>query len=619
MNDSQTPSPTLAIPSANQSNLGPALVPPPPGERRLRLWPAILIIALQWLVVKAVGWIAPETMLHFMTRLWAPFIGSLLFAGWWLFASRIRWKYRVTVFVGCAVIAVPAFLLRHPSFSGIGLLAFFLYALPALTAVTVGWLLITPWLKWPARQAGLLVLFALVWGYFTLLRFDGTDGTMSAELPYRWVPTAEENLAAYRAKTAKATATVADSASALILQTGDWPGFRGANRDGRLTGVRIATDWDKSPPRLLWRHPVGPGWSSFAVVGTRLYTQEQRDDDEAVVCYECASGTELWAHQDRTRFSEAIAGPGPRATPTFHDGKIYALGASGRLNCLDAVTGKVVWYRDIVADSGRNLTGKAEDELPTWGFAASPLVARGVVSVFAGGPNKKSVLGYDAASGNLLWSAGDGKFSYGSLQPARLGGIEQVLLSSEVGLTAFDPAKGAILWEHVWPLEKGMARIVQPAIVDNSGVLLGTGFSMGTRRLGIQHQGDKWAVKEDWTTRAIKPYYNDLVVHKGHLYGFDGSVFVCVNLENGKKKWGERGYGNGQVLLLADQDVLLILSETGEAALVEANPAAYKELGRFQAIDGKTWNHPVVAHGMLFVRNGAEAACYQLPQSQATP
>ena len=305
---------------------------------------------------------------------------------------------------------------------------------------------------------------------------------------------------------------------------------------------------------------------------------------------------------------EAIAGPGPRATPTFHEGKIYALGAAGRLNCLDAVTGKVIWRRDIVEDS--------KAKIPIWGFASSPYVAQGVVTVFAGGPEKKSVLGYKADSGEPAWSAGDGQLSYASLQPARLGDVEQLVMVSEQGLTAFSPANGSILWEHAWLLEGGMARIVQPALVDDAGVIVGTGFGNGVSRRwsSSADKGDKWDVKEVWTTRAIKPYFNDLVVHKGHLYGFDGDFFTCVNLENGKGKWRERGYGNGQVLLLADQDLLLILSETGEAALVEAKSEGYQELGRFQALEGKTWNHPVISHGLLLVRNGAEAACYQLTE-----
>src|SRR5205814_9602292 len=203
-------------------------------------------------------------------------------------------------------------------------------------------------------------------------------------------------------------------------------------------------DWQQHPPQLLWRHRVGPGWSSFAVVGTRLYTQEQRGEDEVVVCYDTDSGAELWVHQDSARFTEVVAGPGPRATPTFHDGKLYALGAAGRLNCLDAATGRALWSRDIVADSGA--------KVPQWGFAASPLVAAGVVTVFAGGPEGKSVLGYDAGTGDVAWSAGMGEFSYCSTQLSRLAGVDQLLVSTEKGVTAFDPSPGTVLWQHDWPL-----------------------------------------------------------------------------------------------------------------------------------------------------------------------
>jgi outer membrane protein assembly factor BamB len=250
--------------------------------------------------------------------------------------------------------------------------------------------------------------------------------------------------------------------------------------------------------------------------------------------------------------------------------------------------------------------------VPKWGFASSPLVARGVVTVFAGGPEEKSVLGYDASTGKLAWSVGEGDVSYSSLQTARLGGVEQLILASSKGLTAFHPTRGKVLWRHDWPLGEGMVRAVQPAVLDDSDVLIGTGFSFGTRRLRIGRDGDDWTTREVWTSRDIKPFYNDSVVHRGHLYGFDVPFFTCVSLEDGKGKWRERGYGNGQVLLLADQDLLLVLSERGQAALVEANPDGHKELGRFQAIQGKTWNHPVVARGRLYVRNGEEAACYQL-------
>jgi outer membrane protein assembly factor BamB len=169
-----------------------------------------------------------------------------------------------------------------------------------------------------------------------------------------------------------------------------------------------------------------------------------------------------------------------------------------------------------------------------------------------------------------------------------------------------------MLWWHDWPTEKNLARVIQPTVVSSSDVLIGTGFGHGTRRLRIGKQGKSWTEEEQWTTKKINPYYNDLVIHEGHLYGFDGNIFTCVSLEDGSSPWRARGYGNGQVLLLADQGVLLILSEKGEAVLLKANPQKHEVLGRFHAINGKTWNHPVVAHGKLFVRNGEEVACYTL-------
>jgi outer membrane protein assembly factor BamB len=487
-------------------------------------------------------------------------------------------------------------------------MALIAYALPVVTTAWVVWLVVTPFLRWPARRVGVLVVLLAAWGLFVLVRYEGVYGDMAPAFRFRWFLTPEEKYLADRAA-GKLRHAPAAKTPPPALETDDWPGFRGPNRDGRRTGVRIATDWKEHPPREVWRHRIGPGWSSFAVVGDRIYTQEQRGKEEAVVCFDADTGEEIWSHTDEARFSEALGGVGPRATPTFHDGKIYALGATGFLNCLDAATGKVEWSHDIAAD--------ADAKVPMWGFASSPLVAEGIVIVFAGGADDKSVLGYNAKSGKLAWTAGYGEFSYSSPQPARLDLSDQVLIATESGLTSIVPSDGHVLWRHDWPLKEGICRIVQPAIIDDTNVLIGTGFGFGTRRLSVGWAGDGWSTTETWTTDAIKPYYNDMVVHRGHLYGFDGDFFTCVDLKDGQGKWRARGYGNGQVLLLADQDLLLVLSEKGAVALVEANPEKHQRLARFQALDGKTWNHPVVAHGKLFVRNGAEVACYRLAAEEA--
>jgi outer membrane protein assembly factor BamB len=597
--------PTVPVPSSPLPSQAPVPDSAPP---RPRIWPGVVLVILQWLIILVPGWVAPVTMAHFMGWFLGPVVGVAALAIWWLFASRVRWADRFLVVLVCLGAGAVTWFFCHPTFQLIGLV---MYGLPTATTAWVLWLVATPFLSWPVRRAGLLVVLLVAWGWCALLRFEGTTGAFSAYFQFRWKPTAEEQFLAEveAGKLGKSPLTPTPpqgETEKVVLQAGDWPGFRGPDRDSRLAGVRIAADWQAHPPRPLWRHRVGPGWSSFAVVGDRLYTQEQRGEEETVVCYDAGTGAERWAHRDKARFNELIGGPGPRATPTFHEGKLYTQGAAGRLNCLDAATGRVLWSRDIVADAGA--------QVPTWGFAASPLVVQGVVTVFAGGPTGKSVLGYHAATGEPAWSAGEGQFSYCSLHPVRLGGVEQLVIATDRGLTAFSPADGKVLWRHDWPLEGGMARVVQPTLVGDADFLLGASFGVGTRRVHVRREGDGWQTQEVWTSRAIKPYFSDGAVHKGHLYGFDNNILTCVNLDDGKAKWKARGYGSGQLLLLPDQDLLLVLSEQGAAALVEAVPGEHRERGRFQALEGKTWNHPVLAHGRLYVRNGEEAACYELAE-----
>jgi outer membrane protein assembly factor BamB len=336
-----------------------------------------------------------------------------------------------------------------------------------------------------------------------------------------------------------------------------------------------------------------------------LYTQQQVGEEEQVLCWDALTGESIWTFRDKSRFEESVAGAGPRATPTFHEGRIYATGAAGHVHCLDAVTGQLVWTRDLISDGGR--------QLPEWGFASSPLIVDGLTLVFAGGPNAKSLIAYRAEDGEPVWSAGEGANSYSSAQLVTLSGQLQVLLATDQGLSSFRPDSGQLLWTHDWP-SGGVARIVQPHRISETDFILGTGMGVGTRRIRVTNSDDQWQTEEIWTTKRIKPYYNDFVVHDGHIYGFDGPIFMCLDVAEGQLKWRERGYGNGQALLVADQSLLVILSEKGEVALVKADPSSRQELAKFQAIAGKTWNHPVIAHGHLYVRNGEEAACFQLAE-----
>jgi outer membrane protein assembly factor BamB len=352
----------------------------------------------------------------------------------------------------------------------------------------------------------------------------------------------------------------------------------------------------------------------MAVVDGRLFTQEQRGEQEAVVCLSADTGVEIWSHPEPGRFWDSLSSTGPRATPTFADGRIYAQGATGTLLCLDAASGRKIWSRNVLADSG--------NKLPDWGVASSPLVAHGLVVVYAGGPagekgeSHKALLAYRADSGEIAWSAPAGAYSYSSAQLATLAGREQVLFISNQGLASFDPASGAALWEYPSPDQP--PRSCQPMPVSDTQLLVQLGMEAPTDLVDVTRSGDGFAATKRWTSRNLKPSFNDFVVHDGYVYGFDGGIFCCVELKTGNRKWKKGRYGTGQVLLLADQPVLVVISDEGEAVLVAAKPEAFEELGRFQAVTGKTWNHPAVVEHRLYVRNAGEIACYELTPKDAT-
>ena len=401
---------------------------------------------------------------------------------------------------------------------------------------------------------------------------------MSRFLPSRQVPQRVPRTSA-RMRKRDEEAPALPTTSAIAKPAADWSGFRGVNRDGVVRGVRIDTDWSQSPPVQLWSRAIGPGWSSFAVDGDLLYTQEQRGDDEIVAAYKVTTGEPVWRHRDAARFWESNGGAGPRATPTLSGGRVYAFGATGILNVLDAGSGAVVWSRNVASET--------DTEIPGWGFASSPLVVDDVVVVAPGG----KLVAYDIATGERRWVGPPHGGSYSSPHLVTIDRSSADPPDERSRIDSVAPGTGALLWEHEWP----GGPIVQPALTADGDVLITTGGAtgaMGTRRIAVTHGAGGWTLNERWTSTGLKPYFNDFVVHKGHAFGFDGSILASIDLQDGKRKWKGGRYGNGQLMLLPDQDVLLVLSEEGELALVAATPDQFKEIARFPAIHGKTWNHP---------------------------
>jgi outer membrane protein assembly factor BamB len=564
-------------------------------QKPLRLWPGVLVVVLQWLAWFVLPSVVPEAALYLILA--GVFGGGLAILLWWLFFSRAPWSERVGAIVLMPVAVFATWYLVHPSIAN-GAMGLMLpvYAIPVLCLALVCWALISRRLSRGPRWASMTAAILLASGVFTLLRTGGMTGDGNADLHWRWTQTPEERLLAQEGNEPAAPSSTSTAAKTVA----QWPGFRGPGRDGIVRGVEIATDWSRSPPVELWRRAIGPGWSSFAVSGDLLYTQEQRGDEEMVACYNVTTGRPVWRHPNAARFWESNGGAGPRATPTVSNGRVYTLGGTGIVNALGAADGAVAWSRNAAADTGA--------KVPSWGFAGSPLVVDDLVIVATSG----RLVAYDLATGEPRWKENADSGGYSSPHLVTIQKINQVLLLNGSGVISIAPATGTQLWKYSWDSDG----IVQPALTADGDVLLGSGSGMnagtGVRRIAVAHGPGGWTAVERWTSVGLKPYFNDFVVHKGHAYGFDGGLLACIDLADGKRKWKGGRYGHGQVILLSDQDLLLVLSEKGELALVSATANQFRELARFRAIEGKTWNHPVLVGDVLLARNDREMVAFRL-------
>jgi outer membrane protein assembly factor BamB len=389
--------------------------------------------------------------------------------------------------------------------------------------------------------------------------------------------------------------------------TASWPGYRGEARDGVYHG-RIRVSWTGLAP--MWTRPVGGGRASFAVAGTHAFTIEQRERSEVVAAYDVMTGRELWRHGWPTRFNSRLfglwgGGEGPRATPTWHDGLVYALGAHGELQCLDAATGKLVWRTNILRDAGAsNLT---------WGMAASPLIAGDAVIVLPGGPKGHSVAAYDRKTGKRLWSALDDKAAYASPMQVTLLGVPQFLVVSAERVLGLSLDRRDVLWEFPWDTSHD-ASTAQPIVIGDNRVFYSSGWGRGAIVVELTKAGDRFQLREVWRSIRMKNKQSSSVLHEGFIYGLDDGILACLDASTGDLKWKGGRYGHGQILL-ADGH-LVVTTEDGDLVLVQATPEKLVEVAQVPALAGETWNVPAFADGILLVRNTQQMAAFDLRPEQ---
>ncbi len=483
------------------------------------------------------------------------------------------------------------------------------------------WLVFFSRLPWSRRRRAIGVAFAALAVAVATLRIRGVTGDLVPILEFRWTSRAAPALnleppaetaaspVAAPSSTSKAEAPAPTpalpipapvAASAAVSTAADYPQFLGADRDGTVKGVRLADDWAKKPPRLVWRHAIGAGWSGFAVARGLAVTQEQRGSREMVVAYNLSDGAPKWSHADEAHFESTIAGDGPRATPTISNGRVFTLGSTGLLNCLDLETGKVIWRRDIAADH--------QSPQPDFGRSSSPLVVDDFVVISAGGSSGRSLVAYRRDTGEPAWHAGDDVPSYSSPVLATLDGVRQIVVLNQGSAAGHDPATGRVLWNHSWP--RTAPTVAIPLVLSENRVLLSAGYGVGSRLLQISRDGDAVTESLVWESTRLKAKFSNPVLYDGFVYGLDDGVLVCLDPTNGERRWKGGRYGHGQTVLVGHR--LLVQTEDGDIVLVDPNPQAHREIARFTAFAQKTWNPPAAAGRFLLVRTDTEAALYEL-------
>ena len=481
--------------------------------------------------------------------------------------------------------------------------------------VSVAWFLLASGFSLQLRKRIFLVLAVGLGLFFALFRLEGVRGGLSPTFSFRWGGTSWGAL--------EAPSGTARRVDLTQISPYDFTGFLGTDRDLKVAAVTLETDLEANPPELLWRQPIGEGWSGFAVVNGFAATLEQRDDKELVTLYDVDTGELMWSYtvQEGEPFEAVVAGPGPRSTPLIDDGVVYAISVYGQLLALDGATGEPIWKLDLSAAQGLSLD--REKQILAYGRSGSPLIVGDRLIVPLGGDPEgrvASLAAFEKQSGEPLWQAGDKLFNMASPQYARLGGVEQILMVNNGSISGYELESGRELWSFPWPGDtSGDSSVSQAVGIGDDRVFASKGYGHGAVLYRLTPRSDgRFELEEIWqSSRVMRTKFTNAVFLDGHVYGLSEGVLECIDLETGKRVWKHGRYGHGQILLAGE--VLLVLTEDGEMVYVEATPERRDNvLARFQAIEGQTWNTFALSGDRLLVRNGREAAVYRLPLAGAS-
>ena len=409
-----------------------------------------------------------------------------------------------------------------------------------------------------------------------------------------------------RPANARISALVVAALMGTMLAADDWPGFRGPDRDGISREAGLLLDWPADGPTVLWRRPLGEGYSGIAVVGDLLYTMFANATGEFVAAWRAVDGTPLWTHRLDERFTNGY-GNGPRATPTVAGGIVYAHGARSQLAALSAETGNVLWQKDLVAE--------LDARVPRWGASSSPLI-EGNLLIVNTGSETGAVVALRRTSGDLVWKSGSDLAGYSSPVAVTIDGRRQILALTGTRLSGLAVEDGEELWTVPWRTSYNV-NATTPVFVPPNRVLVATGYNTGGALFQIDHDERGTRVTEIWRNPKLRNQFSSAVVYEGGIYGFDNTTLRCVDLASGEELWAERGYGHGSLTIVDGH--LLVLSDRGTLLLAAAHRNGFEPIGSATLFQGKTWTVPTYSEGRLYARDGKELLALDLRAAPANP
>ena len=380
----------------------------------------------------------------------------------------------------------------------------------------------------------------------------------------------------------------------------DWPQYRGPQRAGLSQETGLLKSWPAEGPKALWRVPLGDGYSGISLSGGLAFTMYSKGGEEFAAAFDAATGKEIWKVRIDTARRDDF-GDGPRSTPTVDGETVYAVGASGALFALKAASGDPIWTKDLKKEFGA--------PVPQWGVSTSPLVEGDLLLLDAGAGKGKSLVALDKKTGATRWTAHSDRPGYSSPLAATFQGVRQILSLAGSSLVSVAAADGKVLWSVPWETSYDV-NAAMPVLIPPDKVFISSGYDKGGAVYRVKKEGDAFKAEEVWNNRVLKNHFNSSVHYGGYLYGFDDATLKCVDAATGEEKWRQRGFQKGS-LLIADGH-LVILSEAGLLLLAEASPTAFKEEGRLQVLEGRTWTMPSLAGGKLYLRNQKEMVALSL-------